>query len=181
MQQRGKPCFLCLRAAWRTGFNAWHTSYPTRCPGRVLSAAFPRPTPPSLHHLRPRPPDCSAASRALWGCLTPHARTSQAYDLSLPRAARQPITPTGKHGTSRFSRMKVPPLRRLPRPRGVPRQLAKTAAEDVAFRLCERRRQPKTLISRLSRQPTRTLSTLHPHLLPLPAHDSGSWAANSSI
>ena len=44
---------------------------------------------------------------------TSHARSSQAYRLSVPWTARPVITPAGRRGISRFSRMEIPYMHRF--------------------------------------------------------------------
>ena len=113
-------------------------------PGSASGARYARPRFPRPAPFPPPPPPppqraCSAASQVLRGCPTSHGRSSRAYRLSVPLAARYPPichprtiqdgaspTGTGDRGISRFPRpetcVHAPGLR----PRGVRRPLAIT-------------------------------------------------------
>ena len=94
VQERSEPRVLVLLCdSAHTIQRTWRalsgSASGTRFAGRV-----PLGQAPSLHRLRHRVArSCSAASQVLRACLTSRGRSSRAYGLGLPLAARPPASP----------------------------------------------------------------------------------------
>src|SRR5438105_5548444 len=124
VQQRREPRFL-IPSCYLTHGPARLAHRARRCVRDALCCpCSPRPVPFPPPPPQPLPRPCSAASQVLRDRLTSRARTSQAYRLSVPWAARPAINMGGRARDLPVLAQEDSVHAQVLRPRGVRQQLA---------------------------------------------------------